>query len=418
MNTRELSPDLAVSFLPMEAVEDQGTGGFELQSRVVEEVSKGYTAFAEGDIIWAKINPCMQNGKSTVATGLTNGLGFGSTEFHVLRPRSKQVLAEFVWYFLSFTEFLEVAKSSFTGSAGQQRVPAEFLRELPLPIPPLPIQRELVATMNAARTLRQQQLAEAEELQSGVNAVVLDALGIEPNPPQRAVFAVRAGQARGRVDADFHSPRLQAFRQGLEEGKYPAQPIAKLCAAVASGFAAGRQDQAFDFEVGVPHLRPLNLDAQGELSLANTKFVPKTAVNKADYCQIGEVLFNNTNSAELVGKSTVFELTRACACSNHMTRLRLHPTAEPHYVAAVFNALRSIGYLSLVCTKFNNQAGINTETLMELQIPVPPLSIQREIVAEVQRRRTAARTLREAAETGWAAAKAAFEARLLGTEPV
>jgi len=97
-----------------------------------------------------------------------------------------------------------------------------------------------------------------------------------------------------------------------------------------------------------------------------------------------------------------------------MTRLRMKLSVDPYYTAALFNALRSIGYLSLVCTKFNNQAGINTETLMELQIPVPPLAVQREIVAEVQRRRAQARQLREAAETGWAAAKAAFEARLLG----
>ena len=83
-------------------------------------------------------------------------------------------------------------------------------------------------------------------------------------------------------------------------------------------------------------------------------------------------------------------------------------------MAALLNALRSIGYLALVCTKFNNQAGINTETLVELKTPVPLPAVQQHIVAEVQTRRAQARQLRVAAETGWANAKAAFEARLLG----
>jgi type I restriction enzyme S subunit len=413
MDSRGLPDDFPVSFLPMEAVEDQGAGGFRLQTRPLGEVSKGYTPFGEGDIVWAKIAPCMQNGKSTVVTGLKNGLGFGSTEFHVLRPKSKQVLAEYVWYFLSFGKILDVAQSAFTGSAGQQRVPVEFLRDLPFPLPPLQMQQELVATMNTARVLRQQQLSDAEELMGGIDKVVLSALGIEPNPPQRNVFAVQAGQALGRVDADFHSPKFQAFRHGLENGKYPAKPIGAICAAVNTGFAAGRQDQAFDLTAGVPHLRPLNLNAYGELSISHTKFVPIKAVSAADYCQQGEVLFNNTNSAELVGKSAVFDLAQPCACSNHMTRLRLTSEIDPYYLAALFNALRGIGYLSLVCTKFNNQAGINTETLLELSIPVPSLAVQNEIVTEVRRRRAQAHSLREAAETGWANAKASFENQLL-----
>lgn len=145
-----------------------------------------------------------------------------------------------------------------------------------------------------------------------------------------------------------------------------------------------------------------------------TKFVPKTSVQAGDYCEIGEVLFNNTNSAEMVGKSAVFELDQLCACSNHITRLRPLDGINPHYLSAVFNTLRSLGYLSLLATKFNNQAGINLDTLMPLRIPCPPTDIQQTIATEVRRRRDEARRLRTEAEAGWQAAKHWFEAMLLG----
>lgn len=135
-----------------------------------------------------------------------------------------------------------------------------------------------------------------------------------------------------------------------------------------SGFAAGRQDQAQGDEAAVPHLRPLNLNAWGELSISETKSVPASRVKEDDYLEQGEVLFNNTNSAEWVGKSTVFDLDTPCACSNHMTRISLNAGVEPHFVAALLNAFRGIGYFSALSTFFNNQAGINTSTLAALRM--------------------------------------------------
>jgi len=88
--------------------------------------------------------------------------------------------------------------------------------------------------------------------------------------------------------------------------------------------------------------------------------------------------------------------------------------AESHYIAAFFNALRRIGFLGLLSTNFNNQAGINTETLSAIQIPVPPLKTHRVIANEINRRREEARRLRSEAEAEWSAAKERFEERLLG----
>lgn len=112
--------------------------------RPLSQVRKGYTAFGDHDVLFAKITPCMENGKAAIAKNLTNGLGFGSTEFHVLRP-SVGVLSEWVYHFVRQTSFRRDARAHFAGTAGQLRVPASFLESTEIALPPLPEQRRIVA---------------------------------------------------------------------------------------------------------------------------------------------------------------------------------------------------------------------------------------------------------------------------------
>jgi hypothetical protein len=107
------------------------------------DVRKGYTYFAEGDVIFAKITPCMENSKSAIGHGLLNGIGFGSTEFHVLRPQSL-VIPEWLHMLLRSKIVRDEAKVSICGAAGHQRVPIDFLENLEIPVPPLPEQRRIV----------------------------------------------------------------------------------------------------------------------------------------------------------------------------------------------------------------------------------------------------------------------------------
>lgn len=148
----KLNDDDMVSFIPMNAVDDKDGRIAKNDSKKLREVRTGYTRFQEGDVIWAKITPCMQNGKSAIARNLTNGIGFGSTEFHVIRSRDTGLLTnEFIHLLLRLREIRIAATGYFVGSAGQQRVPKEFLEELHIPIPPLNIQTELVTRVTEAR---------------------------------------------------------------------------------------------------------------------------------------------------------------------------------------------------------------------------------------------------------------------------
>lgn len=182
---------LPVSFIPMEAVSDKEGVIFAPQVRRFLEVSKGYTRFMADDVIWAKITPCMQNGKCAVAKQLENGLGFGSTEFHVIRSKNKEtLLPEYLWVLLRMKHLRQAAQRYFIGSAGQQRVPADFLAGLYIPVPPLDIQREIVQQVQAQRAEIARLRAEAErktrEIKADVEALILGSKQIEENPSSAA----------------------------------------------------------------------------------------------------------------------------------------------------------------------------------------------------------------------------------------
>ena len=143
---RTVSPpdDSLVSFLPMAAVEEL-TGRIDLSDeRTFGSVRKGYTRFKEGDVLFAKITPSMENGKVAIARGLKNGMGCGTTEFHVLRP-GPDVLSEWLWYFTVSTKFRNDARHEMSGAVGQMRVPTGFLEDYPIPLPPLADQRRIVS---------------------------------------------------------------------------------------------------------------------------------------------------------------------------------------------------------------------------------------------------------------------------------
>jgi len=133
---REISDDTEVSFVPMDAVDDKKGEIISPEIRKLKDVRKGYTYFGEGDVIFAKITPCMENGKCAVAKNLTNGLGFGSTEFHVIRALNN-ISSNWVYFYLRQRSTRDEAVKYFTGSVGQQRVPKEFLKNLQIPLPPL-----------------------------------------------------------------------------------------------------------------------------------------------------------------------------------------------------------------------------------------------------------------------------------------
>jgi type I restriction enzyme S subunit len=183
----ERSDDELTSFVPMDAVDEILGGVVRQDVQPYSKVKKGYTYFQNDDVIFAKITPCMQNGKHAVVKELKDGFGFGSTEFHVIRT-SEKVLPEWIHFFLRKQETLDAATKTFTGAVGQQRVPTAFLEALVLPLPPVNVQRQIATRLNAqlaevevARQASEKQWEEVKKLKSkALEAVFADVNNWQP----------------------------------------------------------------------------------------------------------------------------------------------------------------------------------------------------------------------------------------------
>ncbi len=180
-----LAGDTLVSFVPMEAVAEYG--GMDLaQEKMLEEVYNGYTYFKNNDVVIAKITPCFENGKGSLVPELQNGIGFGTTEFHVLRALAS-IDEEYLFYLSISDPFRTIGASEMLGAGGQKRIPEDFIKDFRLGIPPIEEQQK-IATFLDYKTQQIDQLIEKkkaliEKLEEKRIAVITQAVtkGLDKN---------------------------------------------------------------------------------------------------------------------------------------------------------------------------------------------------------------------------------------------
>ena len=164
-------------------------------------------------------------------------------------------------------------------------------------------------------------------------------------------------------------------------GKWPQVKIGDICTEIKAGFACG--NSAKDIE-GVVHIRPMNITPDGRFSLVGSKYIDRGELREEFKIRAGDVLFNNTNSKELVGKTCFVASDIYAGFSNHITRIRVGDQVMPQYIALVLQSMFENGIFLRMCNKWVGQAAINAKTLGGLSIPLPPLTVQEEIVTEIE----------------------------------
>lgn len=160
-DTKDLPDELEVSFFPMSAISEIYGEITDPQTRLLKEVRSGFTNFSEGDVVFAKITPCMENGKSAVVGKLVNDIGYGTTEFFVLRC-SDRLYNRFLYHLVRDKLFRDKAKAVMAGAVGQQRVPKRYLETYKLNLPKFNEQREIVRILDGSFA-KEQQTKEAAE---------------------------------------------------------------------------------------------------------------------------------------------------------------------------------------------------------------------------------------------------------------
>lgn len=157
--------DIQASFVPMECI---GTdGSFAIKDKgIIREYYKGYTYFRDGDVLLAKITPCFENGKVAIAENCENGIGFGTTEFHVLRPRKDISNSYWIKYLLINERVHELATMNMSGSAGQKRIQTPFFEKLRIYLPPIELQNQFADFVRATDKLKVEVQKSLDETQT------------------------------------------------------------------------------------------------------------------------------------------------------------------------------------------------------------------------------------------------------------
>lgn len=386
-HSNKLDESQLVTFLPMPAISESSPDFDPSAERPLADVRKGYTHFADGDVLFAKITPCMENGKGAVATGLKNGLGCGSTELHVIRPLGA-VDAHYVYRFLQQESVRQDAAEKFTGSAGQLRVPSSFIAELELPLPPLAEQRRIVAKL-------EELLGKVSSSQQRLSRI--------PSLLKRFRQSVLAAACSARLTADWREENsTEVASVPAESGKRPLPPIAddeqlfeapptwQWCrlgtlAAFINGDRGKNYPNKSEYVpegmafINTGHIRP-----DGSLSSETMHFLTRGKFDSLGSGKIkrGDLVYCLRGAT--LGKTAFVEPYEEGAIASSLVIIRLNAFADRKFAYYVLTS----PYGKELVGRFDNgsaQPNLSADSVKNYTFPLPSLSEQQEIVRRVEK---------------------------------
>ena len=307
------------------------------QDRRFGDVSRGYTQFVRGDVLVAKITPCFENAKIATAD-IRRDVGVGSTEFHVVRPQRDRLDPSYLLHYLRRSEVRRQGELRMTGSAGQRRVPEAFLASLMIPLPSLDEQRRIARVLDAVDALRAKRRMSITKLSEMVEATFVDMFG-DPRTNER-------GWPVGRIGDMLASA---TYGSNVKAGSVGAYPV----------------------------LRMGNITSSGRIDMTDLKYLDLSPGEAERYLvRAGDVLFNRTNSPNLVGKTAIYRGSAPLAFAGYLIRLRMMDGYTPDYLSVYLNTRYGKAILRAMCKSIIGMANINAQELKTIPIPIVPAALQ------------------------------------------
>jgi type I restriction enzyme S subunit len=396
-NLSDFDQSLPTTFVPMTAV-DQIEGTIKTPEILpLGKARKGHTQFIENDVIFARITPCMENGKVAIAKNLENYLGFGSTEFHVIRPPD-EIIPEYIFYFIRPVSFRNKASAYFTSTVGQMRVPKAFMLAASFPLPPLPEQHRIVTkleTLLAQVDRSKDHLAKVPPLIKRFRQSVLAAACSgrltedwrreHPNvEPARKIIEVISQRRQKQANTPTKKQKIKDIYSHREEQDLDLLPqsweyaaIDKLC----ESFQYGSSKKSMP--VGkIPVLRMGNIQ-NGEIDWNDLVYTSDEAEIEKYRLEPETVLFNRTNSPELVGKTAIYRGERPAIFAGYLIRINNYGELDSEYLNYCLNTTQTKERCLRVKADGVSQSNINAQKLGKFEIPFCSFAEQQEIVRRV-----------------------------------
>ncbi|WP_280549311.1 MULTISPECIES: restriction endonuclease subunit S [unclassified Halomonas] len=364
-------PEAPISFIPMGDVSESGQW-LARQTRPLREVKSGFTPFQEGDVLFAKITPCMENGKGAHAVGLENGVGYGSTEFHVLRAKADNS-PRYIFHLSQSPNLRLKAEASMIGSAGQKRVPTDFFRKHRVFAPDRAEQQLVAHILDTLDTQIQKTDALIAKLEKVKEGLLHDLLtrGID-----------ESGRLRPSPE---QAPELyKESPLGLIPREWSVGSLGNL-SEIVSGVTLGGKSGSSDWPL-VPYLRVANVQ-DGYLDLTDIKRIKVGPADIDKYRLLpGDVLMNEGGDFDKLGRGALWQgQIELCLHQNHVFRVRTNPgMLSPHFLTAFSSSVAGKHYFIRSSKQSTNLASINSTQLKAFQVPLPSSAEQMLIVKELQ----------------------------------
>ncbi|MFD5024744.1 restriction endonuclease subunit S [Streptomyces sp. NPDC058373] len=363
----KLSEETKVTFLPMEAVWP-GERLDITRQRTKREVAAGYTRFQDGDLLVPKITPTFEAGRAVLIRKLLGGVGAGTTELHVLRPKER-VDSRFLFYVVNTHSFLKLGEAEMYGVAGQQRVPDDFLRDLLVSIPSSGEQRR-IANFLDVETLRIDRL-----------------LGLREEQDAKLQERRYAFISEELVPGSLGRAPSSAMYSWLPDlpGDLPLVKLGYLC-RIQNGLTVDGARNVTGDVVTRPYLRVANVQAgRLELNSVSEIAVPRAV---ADRCTLrrGDVLMTEGGDLDKLGRGAVWDgEIPDCLHQNHVFALRPDSAVlDARYLSLLTQTLHGRCYFESTGSKTTNLASTNSSKILGFPIPLPSLERQKRLVAQVE----------------------------------
>lgn len=373
---------------------------------------KGTLFFARaGDIIYSKID--VRNG----AIGIVPAeipVAAVTSEFPVYRIKKDLALSEYVQLVFRTEHFRRIINGMVSGASGRKRVQPDDLENVEIPLPRLAEQKAIVARWRRAQDEITAARERVEKRKVAIEARFVADLGLG-SPAKGFVPKAFAVWWRDFLRWGVGFNYLYQSGADLTRGKYPVVDLGSLLELVQYGTS----EKANTNNDGVAVIRMNNI-LDGELDLEKLKHLrlSKNEMGKL-LLKDGDILFNRTNSKELVGKCAVFQAQGEYVFASYLIRIRANSSkANPHFLAYAVNSPIGRQQINALSRQIIGQANINSVELRGLQIPLPPLSVQKQIMERVAAGREEITREREAAERLACDINAEVEALILGTKKV
>ena len=356
----DMEPYELVSFIPMDAISEYG--GLDIDDvQELGDVYDGYTYFAEGDLCIAKITPCFENGKGALAEGLTNGVGFGTTELHVVRPR-RNIDRRFLFYVSIADDFRKLGESEMYGAGGQKRIDERFIKDWMPPLPPLDTQRRIARFLNE-KTARIDGLIEKKRS-------LLDRLA-----EKRQALITRAVTTGLNPDAAMKPSGIDWL--GDIPGHWEVLPLRRITSRVATGRTPPSTTTDYFTDGNLNWFTPGDLSTAIELHNSARK-VTLEAIEDGVCTFFPERTVFLVGIGATLGKVAVSTTTGSA--NQQINAILPDRDNDPYFMAYFLHGYRT----EVRVTSNGNTLGIlNQDGTKSILMPVPPLSEQTEIASEL-----------------------------------